>query len=310
MNCDNKFNSKNNWEGDKLKKSTMLRKLLKEPGLFVMPCVYDCLTARCAEAVGFKAAYMSWGGTRDAQFGIPPIDIITMTETVNTARYIVNSVNIPVIVNSDDGFGGALAAYRTTQEMIRAGVAGMTIGDRKHFILATAPHNMIEVLPRDEYLGKIGAVLEARNKEDKDVVVAAVIEAGAMMGDDEVLARAKACVKLGVDIIFPHSIPPQSKFGVRTLARLKQLYKSIGAPEVLIWGFEPDNIRPEDYVAAGAKLWAGSIDIAHAALNAYQNFYDTKIPIKRAMQGRSADKLRKLRGLDSWIELENKYVPK
>lgn len=288
----------------------MLRKLLKEPGLFVMPTVYDCLTARCAEAVGFKAAYMSCGGTRDAQFGIPPIDIVTMTETVNAARYVVNSVSIPVIVNSDDGFGGTLAAYRTTQEMIRAGVAGMTIGDRKHFILATAPHNMIEVLPRDEYLGKIGAVLKARNKEDKDVVIAAVIEAGAMMGDDEVLARAKACVKLGVDVIFPHSIPPQSKFGVRTLARIKQLYKAIGTPDVMVWGFEPDNITPKDYENAGAKLWAGSIDIASVALDCYQKFFTTKIPVKGLMQGHAVDKLRKLRGLDTWIELEKKYVLK
>jgi len=283
---------------------------LKEPGLFVMPCVYDCLTARCAEAVGFKAAYMTWGGTRDAEFGIPPVDIVTMTETVNTARYIVNSVNIPVIVNSDDGFGGALAAYRTTQEMIRAGVAGMTIGDRKHLILATVPHNMIEVLPRDEYLGKIGAVLEARDKEDKDVVITAVIEAGAMMGDEEVLARAKVCVKLGVDVIFPHSIPPQSKYGIRTLAGIKKLYKAIGAPEVMIWGFEPENITPEDYITAGAKLWAGSLDIAPLLLDSYQKFYDTKKLEKRIIQGPAADKLCKLRGLDTWIELEKKYVLK
>ncbi len=293
-----------------MKKSTMLRKLLKEPGLFIMPCVYDCLTARCAEAVGFKAAYMSWGGTRDAELGMPPVDIVNMTETVNIARYIVNSVNIPVIVNSDDGFGGALAAYRTTQEMIRAGVAGMTIGDRKHLILATAPHNLIEVLPRDEYLGKIGAVLEARDKEDKDVIIAAVIEAGAMLGDDEVLARAKACVKLGVDVIFPHSIPAQSKFGVRTLPGIKKLYKDIGAPEVMIWGFEPENITPEDYIAAGAKLWAGSLDIAPMLLDNYQKFYDTKKPPKGVMQGPAADKLRKLRGLDTWIDLEKKYILK
>lgn len=293
-----------------MKKSNMLRKLLKEQRLFIMPCVYDCLTARCAEAVGFKAAYISWGGTRDAEFGIPPIDIVTMTETVNTTRYIVNSVNIPVIVNADDGFGGALAAYRTTQEVIRTGAAGLTIGDRKHFILATAPHNMIEVLPRDEYLGKMAAVLEARNKEDKDVLIVAVIEAGALMGDDEVLARAKACVKLGVDVIFPHSIPKQSKFGERDLPRLKKLYKAIGAPEVMIWGFEPVNVTPKDYEDAGAKLWAGSVDISQVVLDTYQKFYDTKIPPRGQMQGASADKLRKLRGLDFWIELEKKCLLK
>jgi 2-methylisocitrate lyase-like PEP mutase family enzyme len=260
--------------------------------------------------VGFKAVYMSWGGTRDAQFGIPPIDMVTMTETVNSARYIVNSVNVPVIVNADDGFGGAFAAFRTTQEFIRAGTAALTIGDRKHFIQASAPHNLIEVLPRDEYLGKMRAVLEARNQEDKDVIIVAVIEAGAMMGDDEVLARAKACVKLGVDVIFPHSIPKQSKFGVRTPDRLKQLYQAIGAPEILIWGFEPNNIMLKDYEDAGAKMWAGSVDIAQITLDSYQKFFDTKIPGRGLMQGPSADRLRKLRGLDFWIDLEKKCLLK
>ena len=65
----------------------MLRKLLKEPGLFIMPCVYDCLTARCAEAVGFKAAYMSWGGTRDAELGMPPVDIVSMTLYYQFSQY-------------------------------------------------------------------------------------------------------------------------------------------------------------------------------------------------------------------------------
>ena len=55
--------------------------------------------------------------------------------------------------------------------------------------------------------------MEARNKEDKDFVIVARIDAAATLGDEEMLARAKGCVKLGVDVILPYLIPPESKFG-------------------------------------------------------------------------------------------------
>ena len=115
-----------------MKKTTMLRKLLKEPGLLIVPGAYDCLTARCAEAAGFKAVFQSGGGIRDSQLGMPDIGIATASEVVNCARYMANSVKIPLIVDADDGYGGALAAYRTTQELIRVGAAGMFIDDQKH----------------------------------------------------------------------------------------------------------------------------------------------------------------------------------
>ena len=197
-----------------MKKTSILRKLLKEPGVVIAPGAYDCLSARIVEKVGFKAVFMSGAGVRDSQLGMPDVGIATASEIINCARYMANSVNIPLIIDADDAYGGALAAYRTTQELIRAGAAGMFIDDQKH--PTKCPFLAIqEVLPRDEYYGKIGAVLKARNKEDKDFVVIARIDAAATLGDEELLVRAKACVKLGVDVILPHMIPPTSKFKER-----------------------------------------------------------------------------------------------
>ena len=296
-----------------MKKTTMLRKLLKEPGLLTVPCAYDCLTARCAEAVGFKAVFMSGGVIRRAVLGIPDIGLATATEIVNIVKYMANSVDIPLIVDGGDGCGGALVVYRTIQDIIRAGAAGIFIGDEKS-VLATAPHALVDVLPRAEYLGKIGAALEARDKEDKDFVIAARIDAGAMLGDEEVLARAKACVKLGVDVILPHFRPPESKFGERDKETLRRLYREIGTPEVLIWGMGPDEFTAKDYEDVGAKLWvAGSagILVTKAVLDFYQKFHDTGIiPSEDLAKGPSADRLRKLEGLGFWGELEKKYVLK
>ena len=146
-----------------MKKTTMFRNFLNKPGLRVVPCAYDCMSARMAESVGFKALFMTGYGIRDAQMGMPDFGIATATEVVNIVRNMVNSVDIPLIVDADDGYGGALAAYRTTQELIRAGAAGMFIDDQKHPTKCPAIGTQ-EVIPIDEYIGKLGAVMEAREK--------------------------------------------------------------------------------------------------------------------------------------------------
>ena len=296
-----------------MKKTTILRKLLKEPGLLIVPAAYDCLSARCVEAVGFKAVFQTGAGIRDAVLGVPDIGLATASEVVNCARYIANSVNIPLIIDADDAFGAMLSAYHTTQELIRAGASGMFISDRAPFILATEPHSLVEVLPRDEYLGKISAAIEVRNKEDKDFVIVARIDSGAKLGDEEVLVRAKECLKLGVDVILPHFRPPESKFGERNKETLRQLYKKIGAPDVWVWGMGPHTFTAKDYADVGAKLWVtGRVTsiAAKALIDFYQKFHETGVfPIEAfaaAPEGPAGDYLQKLRGLGFWSEVEKR----
>ena len=116
-----------------------------------------------AEAVGFKAVFMTGYGIRDAQLGMPDFGIATATEVVNIVRNMVNSVDIPFIVDADDGYGGALAAYRTTRELIRAGAAGLFLDDQKHPTKCPALGTQ-EVVPLDEYIGKLKAAIEARQR--------------------------------------------------------------------------------------------------------------------------------------------------
>ena len=294
-----------------MKKTTMLRNLLQAPGLLVVPAAYDCLSARIVEKVGFKAVFMSGGGIRDTHLGMPDIGIATASEVVDCARYMAHAVNIPLIVDADDGYGGPLAAYRTTQELVRAGAAGIFIDDQKH---PTKCPNMAvqEVLPRDEYLKKMGAVLEARDREDKNFLIMARIDAGATLGDEEMVARAKASVELGADVIIPHSIPAASKFPERNKDTLKRLFKTIGAPDVLIWGMGPPDFTAKDYEEIGAKLWVPAPPMAaitKSLFDSYRGLYDTGTLESFNPPG-APDRpyLDQLRGLAFWNELERKYV--
>ncbi len=307
-----------------MKKTTMLRNLLKEPGVLVAAGVYDCTSVRVAEAVGYKVAFMPGGSFRPSMLGVPNISgIASATEVVNCARYIANSANIPLVVDADDGYGGALATYRTVQELIRAGAAGCHIDDQKHLTDgALCPYMAVpEVISRDEYYGKVGAALEARDKEDKDFVLIARIDAGATPGDEEVVARAKACIKLGADMILPHPIPSGGKFPVRDKEAWKKLNKEIGAPQVHIWASLGMQLREletaEAYEEMLTKFRIGVSPLGAVRkllFDEYQLAYDTgkrfdrytpktNPPGKFTMQFAG-----QLSGLDFWTELEKKYV--
>ena len=296
-----------------MKKTTILRNLLKEPGLLIVPAAYDCLSARWVEAVGFKAVFQTGAGIRDAVLGMPDIGLATASEIVNNARYMADSVNIPLVVDADDAFGAMLSAYRTTRDLIRAGAAGMFISDRAPFILATEPHSLVEVLPREEYYGKMRAAVEIRNKEDKDFILVARIDSGAKLGDEEVIIRAKECLKIGVDVILPHFRPPESKFGERNKETLKQLYKKIGAPDVWIWGMGPHTSTAKDYEEVGAKLWVtGRVTsvVSRALIDFYAKFRETGVfPIESfeaAPPGPMGAKLQELRKIDFWSDVEKR----
>ena len=95
---------------------------------------------------------------------------------------------------------------------------------------------------------------------------------------------------------------------------LRQLYRKVGAPEVMIWGMGPDDFSAKDYEEIGTKVWAnGRIDfvVAEAALDFYQKFHDTgTVPAatftSQPGKGPSADYLRKLRGKDFWGGVEKR----
>ena len=297
-----------------MRKTTMFRKFLNQPGLRVVPCAYDCMSARMAESVGFKALFMTGYGIRDAELGMPDFGIATATEVVNIVRNLVNSVDIPFIVDADDGYGGALAAYRTTTELIRAGAAGMFIDDQKHPTKCPALGTQ-EVIPLDDYIGKLGAVMEARKKEDKDFFICARIDALRTLGVDEMMTRTKAALELGVDMLLPHGVQELPlKSGENIKDKIKQLYKKIGAPKVWIWGSGPEEFTAKDYEDIGAKMWVPGNPlpgVSKLLIDMYKGLYDTGSTRSFFPPGiPEASYLNNLRRLDFWEGLEKKYVTK
>ncbi|MGH7930870.1 MAG: isocitrate lyase/PEP mutase family protein, partial [Candidatus Binatia bacterium] len=114
-----------------MKSTTKLRELLKGDDIIITPGVYDCLTARLAETVGFTAVKLLGNVTCGSMLGLPDLGLIGLNEMANHGKNVAAAVAIPVIVDADTGYsGGPLGIARTIKEFERAGVAGIGMEDQ------------------------------------------------------------------------------------------------------------------------------------------------------------------------------------
>lgn len=186
-----------------MRRSTQLRELMKKEGCVFLPGVYNAMTAKLVEKAGFPGCYMTGYGTSLALLGMPDAGLATMTEMHLNARYIANAVNIPVIADSDNGYGNAINVIRTVKEYIQTGVAGIHIEDQ--VIPKRCGHVAgRRVISIEEACGKYRAADMVRKDWDPDFLIIARTDAlGAHGGSlDEAIKRANAYLEAGADLAF------------------------------------------------------------------------------------------------------------
>ena len=187
-----------------------LKSMLKSKKPLVIPGVYDALGAKIAQKVGFDAMFQTGYGTL---FGMPDYGFIGATETVDNARRICRAVSVPVIVDSDTGYGNALSVWKLVKELESAGASGIFLEDQK-WPKRCGHMQGKEVISQEEYTEKLSAAIDAR--ESKDFIIVARTDARATEGLDEAIARGKQNKQTGADAVFveaPKSIGEMKKIG-------------------------------------------------------------------------------------------------
>ena len=197
------------------------RSLLAARKLIVAPGVIDGITGRAVDQAGFAAAYMTGAGTA-MTLGYPDYGLTTMTEMVGNAARIVNSISIPLISDSDTGFGTELNVYRTVQEFERAGVAAIHIEDQV-FPKKCGHLDNKELVSREDFAAKIRAAAAARRS--KDFCIIARTDSRAVAGLDEAVERANEALANGADVAFVEA--PQ------TMAEIQAVPKRVKGPCLL-----------------------------------------------------------------------------
>lgn len=179
--------------------TSRIQQILDDRGAVAFPGVYDVLSAKIAEQVGFSMAFISGYAVAATKIGEPDHGLLTQTEMVDQARNICASVSIPVVVDADTGYGNPLNVYRTVKQLIAAGAAGCFLEDQV-WPKRCGHMRGKKVIEREQYLQKIHAAVDARG--DHDFFIVARSDAEAVIGLDEAIERVKAARALGADASF------------------------------------------------------------------------------------------------------------
>jgi methylisocitrate lyase len=187
-------------------------------------------TARMAEASGFKALYLSGGGVAANSLGVPDLGLSTMDDVLVDIRRITDASALPLLVDADTGWGGALNIARTVKSFTKAGAAGLHIEDQ---VQAKRCGHLPgkEIVSQAEMVDRIKAAVDARTEES--FVIMARTDALASLGAEAAIERAMACVEAGADMIFPEALPELSLYrrfkeavGVPILANITEFGKT------------------------------------------------------------------------------------
>ena len=163
----------------------------------------NAYAARMAEAVGFRALYLSGGGVAANSLGLPDLGISTMDDVLVDIRRITEASALPLLVDADTGWGGAFNIARTVRSFVKAGAAGMHIEDQVG--AKRCGHRPgKEVVPIEEMTDRVKAAVDARS--DGGFVIMARSDALQSQGLDAMIERLVACVHAGADAVFPEAI--------------------------------------------------------------------------------------------------------
>lgn len=175
--------------------------------------------ALMAAQSGHQALYLSGAGVANASFGLPDLGMTSLDEVLTDVRRISAVTDVPLLVDIDTGFGGALNIARTIREMERAGAAAVHIEDQVSQKRCGHRPNKA-VVSQAEMVDRIRAAVDART--DPDFVIMARTDALAVEGMDAAIERALACVAAGADMIFPEAM--------QTLAQYRRFASAVGVP--------------------------------------------------------------------------------
>jgi 2-methylisocitrate lyase-like PEP mutase family enzyme len=243
-----------------------LRALLDRPGLRLMPCCFDALSAKLIERAGFRLAFMSGFAVSAARLGLPDTGLISFGELLDQGRNLCAAVGIPVIGDGDTGFGNPVNVKRTVEGYTRAGFAAVMIEDQ--LAPKRCGHTAGKaVVPRAEALTRIRAAVDAR-EEGADILILARTDARGPLGIDEALERCRAFADLGADLLFPEA--PLSEREMERFCRELPLPVMANMVEE---GLTPV-LPPARLEALGFKLAAYPLTLLAAAVRAMQQALD------------------------------------
>lgn len=237
--------------------------------------VYSAVEARIAEAVGLPFVYVSGYSCSLGHLGRADLGFVTMTEMVTWSRGIASAVNVPVIADADDGYGGILSITRTVEEFERAGLAGINVEDQR-FPKRCGHLSGVECLPVQESVAKLEAALGARRDPDF-VIIARTDLLGAAGGElEEAIERARRYAAAGADVVWAEFPAPDRSAAVSFSEALRAEFPDLplffNYSSSFDWAALSDPLSFEELAKLGYRVIVVGLGTIHAAMQAEWDF--------------------------------------
>jgi methylisocitrate lyase len=288
----------------KRKNRRSLRSLLENKKEFLtLPGVFDALSARIAEKIGYPAIFQTGYGSAAALLGMPDFGLLNAGETIDNARRIIKSVSIPVIVDIDTGYGNPLNVWRMVRDLEDIGAGGVFLEDQ---VWPKRCGHMTgkDVIPTKEYISKLRAAIDARRS--KEFVIVARTDARATLGLSEAIQRGIEYYMSGADVIFVEA--------PLTLKELREVPSKIDAPLVanmIEQGITP-NLSSHELKRMGYRIAVFPLSGLYSATFALRDVFtelmrtgSTKRSQRRMV---TFDDFNRLVGLSEYMGLAKKYA--
>ena len=176
-----------------------LRQLVEARQGLLMPGAFNALSARVIADMGFETVYLSGAGLTNMQLGMPYLAFIGLQDVAQATAQIRGTVDLPMLVDGDTGFGNAVNVSHTVRTLERAGADAIQLEDQV-FPKRCGHFNGKDVAPLGEMIGKIKAAVDART--DPNFLIVARTDARSVHGFDAAVERAARMAEAGADLLF------------------------------------------------------------------------------------------------------------
>lgn len=198
-----------------------LRAMLARDRGVLLPGAPNALAAQVIADLGFKAIYLTGAGLTNMDLGLPDLGFMDLSQVAEHVLAIRGVIDLPLIVDADNGFGNAINVAHTVRMLEWAAASAIQIEDQ-HAPKRCGHFAGKELIPADEMVGKVRAAVDARRER---IVVIARTDACAVEGFDKAIERAERYLEAGADMTFVEA--PE------TLKDLKAIPKRLEAPQLL-----------------------------------------------------------------------------
>jgi len=284
-------------------KSSRLAQRLKQNRLIVAPGIFELISAKIADRMGFECLYVTGYGLVASHLGLPDAGLATYTDMVGRVAQIGRMTQTPFIADGDTGYGGLLNVRHTVQGYEAAGACGIQLEDQE-FPKKCGHMLGRRVIPAEEMAAKVRVAADSRS--DPDFLVIARTDARTTLGLDEALRRAELYLKAGADVLFVES--PES---VEEMRRIGETFKGVPLFANMVEGGRTPLLDRKTLEEVGYRIAIfpalGFLAMGAALESSYQNLLQKGSSVDNPVPLYDFKKFSELMGFDWVSAFDEKY---